>query len=67
MQILVVVVLYKQLPEQSETIQSLIRVFENDRASNPLFAFFYGTTALFRLPMSLSLFLSICVMPAGKM
>ena len=30
MQILAVVVLYKQLPEQSQTIQSLIRVFESD-------------------------------------
>jgi GT2 family glycosyltransferase len=30
MQILAVVVLYKQSPEQSETIQSLIRVFERD-------------------------------------
>ena len=30
MQILAVVVLYKQLPEQSETIRSLIQVFERN-------------------------------------
>lgn len=32
MQILAVVVLYKQLPERSETIQSLIQVFERNQA-----------------------------------
>lgn len=34
MQILVVVVLYKQLPERSQTIQSLIHVFERKSALN---------------------------------
>ncbi len=63
MQILAVVVLYKQAPEQSQTIQSLIQVFGVHPELNDSVACCCGTTVRFQRAGSLFLFLSTSVTP----